>query len=231
MGALTMKYDLVLMDVDDTIFDFDISQKSCFQKAMQSGGHPHDDYQLGLFVEANHVVWSAFEQGKCTKDEALLERFRILLGKNCDAESLNKEFLKHLSGPPVYLDGAKELVDYCNQNSHLEFVTNADSKTQNLRFERSIFKDLQQRLTISDDVGVGKPNPKIFLHALEKSGFTTESSIVMIGDNLRADIGGAQKLGFDTIWVNADNSPNETNIIPTHIAQNPVEVLQHLQNG
>ena len=50
-------------------------------------------------------------------------------------------------------------------------------------------------------VGVKKPNPKIFKHALQMAKATAEES-VMIGDNLEADIMGALNFGMDAICFN-----------------------------
>jgi HAD superfamily hydrolase (TIGR01662 family) len=48
--------------------------------------------------------------------------------------------------------------------------------------------------------GIRKPNPKIFLTALEQMGATPERA-VMVGDTLGADILGAHNAGIFAIWV------------------------------
>jgi len=53
-------------------------------------------------------------------------------------------------------------------------------------------------------VGVKKPNPKIFNHALDLAKANTTNSI-MIGDNLEADILGALEIGLDAICFNYHN--------------------------
>ena len=50
-------------------------------------------------------------------------------------------------------------------------------------------------------VGVKKPNPRIFNHALQMAKATTEESL-MIGDNLEADIMGALNFGMEAICYN-----------------------------
>ena len=50
-------------------------------------------------------------------------------------------------------------------------------------------------------IGVKKPNPKIFNHALGLANATTKNSI-MIGDNYEADILGALNIGLDAICFN-----------------------------
>ena len=53
-------------------------------------------------------------------------------------------------------------------------------------------------------VGVKKPNPKIFKHALKMANASKVNSI-MIGDNLEADILGALNIGMDAICFNYHN--------------------------
>lgn len=52
----------------------------------------------------------------------------------------------------------------------------------------------------SGDINISKPDPAIFLYALDKAR-CKEKQAVMIGDRLDNDIHPAKKLGFTTIWV------------------------------
>lgn len=56
-----------------------------------------------------------------------------------------------------------------------------------------------RHMAISADLGVRKPHPAIFQHALDALHVPAEQA-VMVGDSLRADIVGAQRLGIFTIW-------------------------------
>jgi len=49
------------------------------------------------------------------------------------------------------------------------------------------------------DVGYLKPHPKIFEHALSVMGVRPDEA-VFVGDNLSADIGGAQSVGMRAVW-------------------------------
>lgn len=55
-------------------------------------------------------------------------------------------------------------------------------------------------MAISADLGVRKPNPAIFLHALNGLGFSPQQA-AMVGDSLSADIGGANGLHIFSIWL------------------------------
>ena len=54
-------------------------------------------------------------------------------------------------------------------------------------------------VAISADLGIRKPNPAIFLHALDALDVPPHEA-VMVGDSLRADIVGGLSLGLFTIW-------------------------------
>ncbi|HKF37625.1 MAG TPA: HAD family hydrolase [Ktedonobacteraceae bacterium] len=54
-------------------------------------------------------------------------------------------------------------------------------------------------IAVSGDLGVRKPNPAIFLHALDALNVSPEEA-AMVGDALSADIVGAQRLGIFATW-------------------------------
>ncbi len=56
----------------------------------------------------------------------------------------------------------------------------------------------------SESVGRRKPEPDMFLHALEQAGVTAEQT-VHIGDHPFDDVHGAAQLGIRTIWFNDTN--------------------------
>lgn len=56
-----------------------------------------------------------------------------------------------------------------------------------------------QKMAVSGDLGVRKPNPAIFFHSLKAINIAPEEA-VMVGDSLRTDIVGAQRLGIFAIW-------------------------------
>jgi HAD superfamily hydrolase (TIGR01549 family) len=54
-------------------------------------------------------------------------------------------------------------------------------------------------IAVSADLGIRKPTPEIFLHALNSLGVPPEEA-AMVGDSLRADVAGAKQLGILAIW-------------------------------
>ena len=80
------------------------------------------------------------------------------------------------------------------------------------------------QVIISEDVGVNKPNPTIFEHALARAAAEKHESI-MIGDSLEADIRGAQAFGLKAIFFNPLNVEKPANV--TWQISNLEELLDH----
>ncbi len=57
-------------------------------------------------------------------------------------------------------------------------------------------------LVISEDLGVAKPDPKIFAHACDLMNWSDPSQILMVGDNYLCDVQGAAGFGMRTCWFN-----------------------------
>lgn len=72
-------------------------------------------------------------------------------------------------------------------------------------------------IVVSGEVGVGKPDPRIYAHTLDALGVDAAGA-TMIGDSLRNDITGAQRSGLRAIWVrratDAATTPREDEAIP-----------------
>ena len=54
---------------------------------------------------------------------------------------------------------------------------------------------------MSGDLGIGKPDPAVFRHALSLVG-AEAADAVMIGDTVERDIDGALALGLRAVWIN-----------------------------
>ena len=69
-------------------------------------------------------------------------------------------------------------------------------------------------VTTSEGLGLKKPNPLMFMAALDKANASAKHSI-MIGDSFEADILGAKNIGMETIFYNYRNEkrPDEFKII------------------
>jgi phosphoglycolate phosphatase-like HAD superfamily hydrolase len=83
--------------------------------------------------------------------------------------------------------------------------------------------DIFEVLSISEEVGVEKPHPGLFLHALHAMHIPTQDypQVLMVGNNLERDILGANRLGLRSVYfhinerrrsivLNSDEAPRHT---------------------
>lgn len=61
---------------------------------------------------------------------------------------------------------------------------------------------------ISDQVGIAKPNPKLYLYALREMGLLP-SEVIYVGDNLAHDIAPPRSIGMHTCWINRAAKPDQ----------------------
>ncbi len=66
------------------------------------------------------------------------------------------------------------------------------------------FRPYVDTVVTSDEIGVRKPRPEIFLATLARMGLSDSARAVMVGDTLAHDIAGAQALGMHTVLVSLD---------------------------
>ncbi|HKV59772.1 MAG TPA: HAD family hydrolase [Ktedonobacteraceae bacterium] len=57
-----------------------------------------------------------------------------------------------------------------------------------------------RHMAISADLGIRKPNPDIFLYALDSLNVAPEEA-AMVGDSLRADVAGAKRVNMQAVWI------------------------------
>jgi HAD superfamily hydrolase (TIGR01549 family) len=83
---------------------------------------------------------------------------------------------------------------------HLGIITNSTSNSViRILKEKNLFT-LFDLIVLSRDVGVRKPDPKIFKYALNVAKVDADDAIY-VGDNFMKDIVGAKNVGMKTVWL------------------------------
>ena len=79
-------------------------------------------------------------------------------------------------------------------------VTNGGLKAQWGKLRNTGIVALVEACVVSEDFGPRKPDPAIFVHALEQMGAEAESTL-FVGDNVEQDIIGAFRVNMKTAWM------------------------------
>ena len=212
------RYDFVLFDADNTLFDFDRAEHEALRIALEAFSIPCTPETEARYVSINSGLWAMLDRGEATREWLVVERFARLtreLGVEADAEALNRTYLDKLGEQPFLLPGAEEICRALGQHCTLAILTNGVARAQRGRFHRSPLAGLIPHLFISEEVGASKPSPAFFRPVLDALGVTNPHRALMVGDNLTTDIGGAAALGLDTAWYNPRRLPHTGTIRPT----------------
>ena len=205
------KYKHIFFDLDRTLWDFDAAAEVAFERIYEK----YDLKRLGIpsaheFHEVYHPLnerlWELYRENKITKDHLNRTRFVLPL-EHYGIHDV--ELADHLSEDYVYwsprivrlVPGTMELLEYLKPKYHLHLITNGLQEVQDTKLTLSGMKPYFETLTVSEEVGVKKPNPEIFHYALRKANATAEESL-MIGDEMAVDIDGARAVGMDTLFFN-----------------------------
>jgi putative hydrolase of the HAD superfamily len=80
---------------------------------------------------------------------------------------------------------------------------------------------------ISEAVGVKKPDPEIFGAVTRLTGLSLDGAW-MIGDSATADIGGANRISIDSVWLHRGRRWIEDQYQPTFVANDCVEAIDYV---
>ena len=131
------------------------------------------------------------------------------------------------------IPGADEMVRELNRRGYpLGLVADGPTGTfRNILTQHGLF-DLFSVRAISGEVGVEKPDPAMFLTALNGLGIPKGDygRVIMVGNHLARDIRGANALGLISVWL--DWAPRRPKVPadraeqPDHTIRLPLELIE-----
>lgn len=196
-----MRYQMILLDADDTIFDFQAGNRRAVAELMAELGLSSptvfDEYQA-----INHACWQALDRGEMTQEVLHVERFRRFLkskNRSDDPAPVADRFAELLGRQAILFPGAEDVVRALSERLPVVILTNGITVIQKRRMAISPVKQWISRLVISQEAGVSKPDPRIFRIALD--GVEPRNAL-MIGDGVGSDVAGANAAGVDMCWYN-----------------------------
>ena len=222
------RYDIVLLDADNTLFDFNAAEAQALDAVLAEFGWPRDEGTKQTYLEINHALWSAFDRGEAEESFLTVERFRRLgerLGRRADPAEMNRRYLDHLGECSLLLPGAEALCRTLRAaGCRLALATNGVARVQYARLAGSPLKPYLERLFISGEMGTRKPEPAFFRAALSAMGAEDMNRCVMVGDGLGSDVKGALSVGLDVIWFAPGGGIAPAELKPTYTARSLEEI-------
>lgn len=221
-------YKKLFFDLDHTLWDFEKNSRETLEELFYE--NTLDKHQLFDFdtfeiaySQLNRQLWDLYNHNKITKQELRDRRFKdtfIQLGleEKFHPADISRHYLERCPDKPHLFPGALEVLEDLYGQYPMSIITNGFPEAQFRKLQASGLEKFFDQVHISEHIGIAKPHPGIFEHALKHAGFSSSESL-MIGDNLDTDIHGASRAGIDAVWFNPDHLEAE------HAA---VHVVHHL---
>jgi 2-haloacid dehalogenase len=216
-----VRYRTLLFDADGTLFDYDGAEARALEATLAFGGHSRPADARAVYRRINAALWLELEAG--TVDAATLRRRRFdrlfaELGlPAAGAAAAAERYLGELAAHGTLLPGAEDIVRRLAPGARLALVTNGLADVQRPRLGGSPIAGLFEVLTISDEIGIAKPDRRILDLTLARLGDPPRDEVLMIGDSLSSDIQGGLNAGVDTCWLAPDGvAAPADGPLPTH---------------
>ena len=228
-------YRYLFWDIDGTVLDFLASESYAIKTLFQKHGlGVCTDEMIKIYSQINIKYWQALERNEMTKREVLVGRFREFFAEmgidTAPAEEFNREYQVTLGDHCVFMKHAEEVLRAQKGKYVLVAVTNGTKTAQEKKLRRSGLDNVVDKVFISEDVGVEKPNAAYFEYIFEQMKITDKSRVLLIGDSLTSDMLGGRNAGIQTCWFNPGHQPN-TKGIPVTYEIDDLSELDAILNG
>lgn len=224
--------------MDDTILSNDVAAERCWRQVCNDYAHritacpPEElvsvireirrrywadpdrvrDAGIDLRKARREILSMAFDRQGLDDDPLKEEMVDVFMGLKADAVQL-------IPGALDTLQSLKEM------GVRLGLITNGDAQGQRAKVIKAGLEPYFGSVLIAGEFGAAKPDPEVFQHTLSSLGVAPEQAW-MVGDNLIADIGGAQAVGIFGIWVDwrGNGLPGNSPTVPDRTIRSIVEL-------
>jgi putative hydrolase of the HAD superfamily len=229
----------ILLDMDDTIISFDhgVDTDACWIEAFTrhltndidlqkliislkgiakwywSDPDRHRLGRMDLFKARQEIIMSALVQCNITDERQITEGIALTYGEERD---------KAVALFPGAIETIRQLRD---RGIKLALLTNGNAETQWVKIRRFNLAPLFDCVLVEGEFGVGKPDARIYNHALECLGVKANEAW-MIGDNFEWEIAAPQRIGIKGIWMDHKGAGvPASSVQPYRIIKNLSEVI------
>lgn len=194
----------ILFDLDDTLFSLSGCEAQALRHTLSCAGllatMPADFIQRYAKISSGYwAARAADDDSQYTRDQVIELSWRDFLTR-CDlnpkrAPELAEAFWAAFCAANALNPGARESVDILARHYRLGMITNGYSDSQRGRLTAAGWRDRFDPLLISEEVGLAKPDARIFEMALERLELGAEE-VLYVGDSLSHDREGCLRAGI-----------------------------------
>jgi putative hydrolase of the HAD superfamily len=189
--------DVVFFDIGGVMYD-DTVYARALDRALRELGASFDDEEFA----------AAYAQARAAQAGSFRDRLALrFLGPDADVEAVERVASRYWAYPPGSLyDDVVPCLRELSRDHRLGIVANQPSAVRDALVRDGVAGFIEL-WNISDDVGLEKPDPRLYLGAIAAAGVPAERT-VMVGDRLDRDVVPARAAGMRTVWVLRGEAPD-----------------------
>lgn len=193
----------VLFDLDDTLVD----QESAAAAAVVAWAAEHgvtDPEVAGRWASISEVHYARYQRRELTFAQQRRARVREFLALDVDDETADDTFAGYLSryeaGWKTFDDAVPALRRARAAGLKVAVLTNGNDDHQRFKLEKLDLTDEIDVMVASSTLPAGKPDPRAFLHAVDRVGVDRHEAL-MVGNSLDNDVRGALAAGLPAVLL------------------------------
>lgn len=217
----------LLFDLDRTLWDFDANASKALIQLHQHYriDIPYDQFSH-IYHQINDALWESYRAGSISKEYLHIKRFSQTLDyfhiTTLSSSEIADYYLDACSQQTALIPGAIEMLDQlCSPRITLSIISNGFREAQIPKMRTSRLLPYFQHIFLSEEIGYQKPDVRFFNAVLHRLQAQPQDCLV-IGDDYRVDILGAQAAGIPQVHFNPTqqrpSGPTPTHTI-THLSQ------------
>ncbi len=210
---------VVLLDLDNTILDFNHAERVALGRAFAELGLEMNDDIAARYHKINIRHWEMLEDGLLTRAQVLVQRYETLfreLGMECDAERTQALYESFLAEGHWFMPGAEELLEALHGKYRLFIASNGVQRVQDGRIANAGIAPYFEKIFISEHMEANKPDVRFFEQCFREIPDFTRERAIILGDSLSSDIRGGINAGIMTCWFNPKGKENAGPISPDY---------------
>ena len=213
---------LVIFDLDDTLVD-----RAGLARRWAT------EWAADHALRADEVAWLVdADCGGYTPREAFFTAVRERLGLDEPVPTLIEACRERMVALVEPDPGAlRALVLLRRAGWRIAIVTNGDTALQRAKIRRSGLDAVVDAIAVSGELGVGKPDPRIFEVAARRCGERLDGTGWMVGDSPQWDVVGGRGVGLRTIWLRHGRSWDDGLPAPDAAVDSLDEAVRILTGG
>lgn len=182
-----------------------MQESVAIRKTLSSVGIEPTEENCALYSKINLRHWKMLEKGEITREKLIWHRFAELfevLEVTADPKETAETYMDNLSEGYYFLPGAEESVQRLALKHRLYIASNGTARVQEKRLASSGLNRYFERIFISQNIGVNKPDKGFFDGCFAQIPNFDPAKAMIVGDSISSDIRGGKNAGILTCWVN-----------------------------